>query len=53
MARFACIRAEAEKRRAEVVMARGGNDKIRILDIRYDEQWLTGTVTHAGPFTVL
>jgi hypothetical protein len=37
MARFACIRAEAEKRRVEVVMTRGGNDKIRILDIRDDE----------------
>ena len=29
MARFACIRAEVEKRRAEVAM--DGNDKIRII----------------------
>ena len=31
MARFVCIRAEVEKRRAEVAI--GGNDKIRVLDI--------------------
>jgi hypothetical protein len=31
MARFACIRVEVEKRRAEVAM--GGNDKVRILDL--------------------
>ena len=31
MARFACIRAEVEKRRAEAAI--DGNDKIRILDI--------------------
>ena len=31
MARFACIRAEVENRRAEVAM--DGNDKIRFLDI--------------------
>jgi hypothetical protein len=32
MTRFVCIRAEVEKRRAEVVVM-GGNDKIRILDV--------------------
>lgn len=37
MARFVCIRAEVENRRAEVAM--GGNDKIRILDNCCPWQW--------------